>query len=55
MRPSLKPSTPKPATTKPTSSGAPDFRDMYLPDTDKVAIDLTRLHDFEAVTPPSSL
>ena len=31
------------------------FRDMYLPDTDKVAIDLTRLHDFEPVTPPSSL
>lgn len=31
------------------------FRDMYLPDTKKVAIDLNRLHDFEAVPPPSSL
>lgn len=31
------------------------FRDMYLPDTDKVAIDLDRLHDFEKVAPPASL
>jgi hypothetical protein len=31
------------------------FRDMYLPDTDRVAIDLTRLHDVEPVTPPDSL
>ncbi len=31
------------------------FRDMYLPDTDKVSIDLNRLHDFEPVAPPSSL
>ncbi|HSB14036.1 MAG TPA: ion channel [Bryobacteraceae bacterium] len=31
------------------------FRDMYLPDVDKVAIDLNRLHDFERVAPPSSL
>ena len=31
------------------------FRDMYLPDTDKVAIDLDRLHDFEPVPPPASL
>jgi inward rectifier potassium channel len=31
------------------------FRDMYVPDADKVAIDLTRLHDFEPVTAPSSL
>ena len=31
------------------------FRDMYLPDADKVAIDLTRLHDFESVTAPHSL
>ncbi len=25
------------------------FRDMYVPDADRVAIDLTRLHDFEAI------
>ncbi len=31
------------------------FRDMYLPDADKVAIDLNRLHDFEPVTAPDSL
>lgn len=31
------------------------FRDMYLSDTDRVAIDLARLHDFERVTPPSAL
>ena len=31
------------------------FRDMYLPDTDRVSIDLTRLHDFEPVPPPASL
>jgi inward rectifier potassium channel len=31
------------------------FRDMYLPDTDKVAIDLNRLHDFEPVGPPGTL
>lgn len=31
------------------------FRDMYLPDADRVAIDLARLHDFEPVTPPASL
>lgn len=31
------------------------FRDMYLPDTDRVAIDLARLHDFEQVDPPTSL
>jgi inward rectifier potassium channel len=31
------------------------FRDLYLPDTDRVAIDLTRLHDVEPVTPPASL
>jgi len=31
------------------------FRDMYLPHADKVAIDLTRLHDFEPVAPPDSL
>ncbi len=28
------------------------FRDMYLPDTDRVSIDLTRLHDFERVDRP---
>lgn len=28
------------------------FRDMYLPDSDRVAIDLTRLHDFERVDRP---
>ncbi len=31
------------------------FRDMYLPDADRVTIDLGRLNDFEAVTAPSSL
>jgi inward rectifier potassium channel len=31
------------------------FRDMYLPDTDRVAIDLDRLHDIENVPPPESL
>ena len=31
------------------------FRDMYLPDTDRVAIDLSRLHDFEPVNPPAAL
>ena len=31
------------------------FRDMYLPEADRVTIDLGRLNDFEAVTPPSSL
>jgi inward rectifier potassium channel len=31
------------------------FRDMYLGDTERVAIDLTRLHDVEPVTPPSAL
>ena len=31
------------------------FLDMYLPDTDRVAIDLDRLHDTEPVTPPASL
>jgi inward rectifier potassium channel len=31
------------------------FRDMYLSDADHVAIDLTRLHDFEPVPPPDAL
>jgi hypothetical protein len=31
------------------------FRDMYLPDANRVTIDLGRLNDFEAVAPPSSL
>ena len=31
------------------------FLDMYLPDTDRVAIDLARLHEVEPVTPPASL
>jgi inward rectifier potassium channel len=31
------------------------FRDMYLTDADRVAIDLARLHDIEPVPPPSSL
>jgi inward rectifier potassium channel len=31
------------------------FRDMYLADTDRVSIDLTRLHDIEPVTPPAVL
>lgn len=31
------------------------FRDMYLPDTDRVAIDLNRLHEYEPVEPPESL
>lgn len=31
------------------------FRDMYLTDSDHVAIDLSRLHDFHPVDPPLSL
>ena len=31
------------------------FRDMYLPEADRVTIDLGRLNDFDAVPPPSSL
>lgn len=31
------------------------FLDMYLPDTDRVAIDLTRLNETEPVAPPASL
>jgi inward rectifier potassium channel len=31
------------------------FVDMYLPDTDRVAIDLNRLHEIEPVTPPEVL
>jgi inward rectifier potassium channel len=31
------------------------FRDMYLADLDRVAIDLNRLHDVEPVPPPASL
>jgi inward rectifier potassium channel len=31
------------------------FVDMYLPDTDRVAIDLNRLHQIEVVPPPASL
>lgn len=31
------------------------FRDMYAPDTDRVTIDLSRLHEVESVTPPTSL
>ena len=31
------------------------FRDMYLPDADRVAIDLARLHDVEPVAPPESV
>jgi len=31
------------------------FRDMYLADHDHVAIDMSRLHDFERVDPPSAL
>jgi hypothetical protein len=31
------------------------FRDMYLTDADRVAIDLTRLHDIESVPPPTAL
>ena len=31
------------------------FRDMYLPEADRVTIDLGRLDDFEAVPPPASL
>jgi inward rectifier potassium channel len=31
------------------------FRDMYLPDTAHVAIDLTRLHDIEPMAPPESV
>jgi hypothetical protein len=28
------------------------FRDMYLTDSDHVAIDLGRLHDFQRIDPP---
>jgi inward rectifier potassium channel len=31
------------------------FVDMYLPDTDRVAIDLNRLHQIESVTPPDAV
>jgi inward rectifier potassium channel len=31
------------------------FVDMYLPDTDRVAIDLNRLHQSEPVTPPDAV
>ena len=31
------------------------FGDMYLPDTDRVAIDLGRLHDYVTVKPPAVL
>jgi inward rectifier potassium channel len=31
------------------------FRDMYLPDSSRVAIDLGRLHDIEPVPPPAAL
>ena len=31
------------------------FRDMYLADSDRVAIDLNRLHDIEPVDPPATL
>jgi inward rectifier potassium channel len=31
------------------------FGEMYVTDADRVAIDLTRLHDIEPVTPPNSL
>ena len=31
------------------------FRDSYRPDTDRVTIDLTRLHEVESVAPPPSL
>ena len=31
------------------------FRDMYLTDFDHVAIDLTRLHDFDRVDAPIAL
>jgi inward rectifier potassium channel len=31
------------------------FRDMYLPDSERVTIDLGRLNDFDALTPPSAL
>jgi inward rectifier potassium channel len=31
------------------------FRDMYLPDTDKVSVDLGRLHDFERLPGPERL
>jgi len=31
------------------------FVDMYLPDTDRVAIDLDRLHQIEPVTPPAAI
>jgi hypothetical protein len=31
------------------------FHDMYGRDTDRVTIDLTRLHEIESVAPPPSL
>ena len=31
------------------------FRDMYIPDPEKVAVDLNRLHDFEKLDGPASL
>ncbi len=31
------------------------FRDMYIPDPEKVAVDLNRLHDFEIVNGPTSI
>ena len=31
------------------------FRDMYLPDTDRVAIDLARLHDLDTIDGPERL
>ena len=31
------------------------FRDMYLSDTDRVAIDLERLHDFDRVDAPAAV
>ena len=31
------------------------FGDMYLPDTDRVAIDITRLHDIEPVEGPPAV
>ena len=31
------------------------FRDMYVEDVDHVAVDLDRLHDFEAVEPPNTV
>ena len=31
------------------------FRDMYLADTDRVSIDISRLHDYAKVDPPAVL